>query len=336
MTESTLRFKQLTAILERSVPPIEAGKTLHAERIVNCSCELGETILYDDNTNSILWTDIYGLRFHRLDLSVGSHTVTDLPKMLCSFALRTESEIGYLCAWEDGFQLYDIENRKAVSGMSSGEEVNPSGLPTRMNDGRTDPEGKRFIAGGYNGDIEGMYMKVYKCELQGGDASSTASPTLQHTALIDKIQVTNSICFSTDGDTMYLADSPTKKILKYKYDQETGDVSDKQTLRTADIGVPDGSCVDSNGNLWNAVWRSGAGPGMVNRIDSETGDILFTVHMPDATSQITCCCFGGPNLDVLFISTAAEGVDKEKEPHAGCVYAVKVGVQGRPEARFLG
>mmetsp|Transcript_4965 Transcript_4965/g.5768 ORF Transcript_4965/g.5768 Transcript_4965/m.5768 type:complete len:336 (+) Transcript_4965:59-1066(+) len=334
MTEST-RLNKLIEVLGRSVPSFEAGETLYAERILDCNCELGETILYDDSKNSILWTDIYGRKFHCLDLSVGSHTVKDLPKMLCSFALRADNEIGYLCAWEDGFQLYDIENLKALSEMSSGEEVNPTGLPTRMNDGRTDPDGKRFIVGGYYGEIEDMYMKVYKCELQE-DASSTAAPALKHSALVDKIQVTNSICFSTDGDTMYLADSPTREICKYKYDRETGALSEKQTLRTLDIGVPDGSCVDSNGNLWNAIWRSGAGPGMVNCINSQTGDIISTVHMPDGTSQITCCCFGGPNLDILFISSAAERADKVKEPHAGCVYAAKVGVQGCPEVRFVG
>jgi len=335
MNESTL-LKQLYEVLERTVvPSIETGKDVHAEFILDCGCELGETILYDDSRNAILWTDIYGRKFHCLDLSIGSHTVTDLPKMLCSFALRPNNETGYLCAWEDGFQFYDIENLTALSEMSSGEEVNPTGLPTRMNDGRTDPDGKRFIVGGYYGEIEDVYMKVYKCELLG-NASSTAAPSLKHSPLIDKVQVANSICFSTDGDTMYFADSPSKEICKYKYNRENGTLSDKQTLRTLDIGVPDGSCVDLKDNLWNAVWRSGAGPGMVNCIDSDTGDVIFTVHMPDATSQVTCCCFGGPDLDVLFITTAAERTDKDKEVRAGGIYAAKVGVKGCKEMRFKG
>lgn len=44
---------------------------------------------------------------------------------------------------------------------------------------------------------------------------------------------------------------------------------------------------------------------------------------------------GGENLDILFITTAAEGRDSEKEPHAGAIYAAKVGVKGRKEGRFI-
>ena len=56
--------------------------------------------------------------------------------------------------------------------------------------------------------------------------------------------------------------------------------------------------------------------------------------MPDSTSQITCCCFGGRDLDVLFISTAHVNRDKKIEPNAGCVYAAKLGVKGCLEKRF--
>ena len=74
---------------------------------------------------------------------------------------------------------------------------------------------------------------------------------------------------------------------------------------------------------------------MVNRIDPTTGKVVFTVHMPDSTSQVSCCCLGGKDLDILFITTAAEGRDGDKEPHAGGIYAAKVGVQGRKEGRFI-
>jgi sugar lactone lactonase YvrE len=58
--------------------------------------------------------------------------------------------------------------------------------------------------------------------------------------------------------------------------------------------------------------------------------------MPDETSQVSCCCFGGPNLDILFITTAGEGkAAASKEPHAGGLYAIKLdGVKGRLEHRF--
>jgi len=137
-----------------------------------------------------------------------------------------------------------------------------------------------------------------------------------------------------DGNTMYLADSPTSTIFKHDYDKERGSLSNRQVVRKLEVGVPDGSCVDSEGNIWNAVWRSGAGPSMVQCTDPSTGGVIYTVKVPDATSCITCCCFGGPDLDVLFISTANIGLDREKEPNAGGVYALKLDVRGVPEKRL--
>ena len=178
--------------------------------------------------------------------------------------------------------------------------------------------------------MEGNFMKVFR--VQGSSLENNEVSGLVHEPIIDQIRVTNSICWAPDGKTMYFADSPTKTI--FKYDYEDGIVSNKDTVIVYDVGVPDGSCTDSNGNIWNAVWRNGAGPSMVNCINPQTGKIIYTVKMPDDTSQITCCCFGGPELDVLFISTAKINLDSTKEPNAGCVYAAKVGVRGCPEKRF--
>eukprot|EP00540_Astrosyne_radiata_P008116 CAMPEP_0116837944 /NCGR_PEP_ID=MMETSP0418-20121206/8937_1 /TAXON_ID=1158023 /ORGANISM="Astrosyne radiata, Strain 13vi08-1A" /LENGTH=238 /DNA_ID=CAMNT_0004467889 /DNA_START=61 /DNA_END=777 /DNA_ORIENTATION=- len=216
----------------------------------------------------------------------------------------------------------------ALSEMSEGECVNPAGLPTRLNDGRCDREGKRFICGGCNGFMPGVTLKLYRCEW-------TDKGGLQHSPILDEIQISNSLCFSSDGDTMYFTNSPTKQINQFRYDKATGGLSEKKQVHMGSLDVfPDGSCVDSEGYIWNAVWRSGSGPAVVNRTDPKTGEIVFTVHMPDSTSQATCCCFGGKDLDVLFITTAAETRDKTTEPHAGAVYAIKLPFRGTLEARF--
>lgn len=172
-------------------------------------------------------------------------------------------------------------------------------------------------------------MKVFSVEQREGK--------LYHETLIEGVKVTNSICWSLDGKTMYFADSPTNQIHSFEYNTESGVVGNKKLLHTKsdpEVGVPDGSCVDTEGYLWNAVWRSGAGPGMVQRIHPSTGEVVFTVNMPDATSQVTCCCFGGQNYDVLFISSAAENRDPVVEPNAGSLYAVKLPFKGKPESRL--
>lgn len=321
---------RLKTILE-SPPPSQGDKSIKAHLLADVQCMLAECILYDDVQDAILWTDILGRRFHKLPLSGGGGIVTrDLPAMLCSFALRPQGLPGYLCAWEDGFQLYDLDNGVALSEKSLGEDVSPAKLPTRLNDGRCDAQGRRFICGGFYGEVAGNKMKVFKCEYND-------EGKLSHQPILDGIEVTNSICFApTDGNTMYFADSPTQKIYAYDYDTKTGNVSGRQLVHTMSQGVPDGSICDSEGFVWNTVWRDGDGPSMVNRIDSATGEVVFTVNMPDSTSQVSCCCLGGKNLDILFITTASSGRDIADEPHAGAIYAAKVGVKGIKEARFIG
>ena len=321
----------LKDVLESPTPSFERNGSISATRILECQNSLGECIIYDDKTNTVLWTDIYGKGFHSLNLSNGEHAVRKLPKLLCAFGLRDEGS-GYLFAWEDGFQIYDPDTSigSELSKMSIGEDVNPHKLPTRLNDGRCDPTGKRFICGGYYGDIEGMYMKVYKVEMTKGEDSELI---LAHRPVVDQIQVTNSISWSPDGKIQYLADSPTGTIFKNDYDLQNGTLSNRQVLRKLDVGVPDGSCNDSEGNVWTAVWRNGVGQSFVQCTNPE-GACIYTVTLPDSTSQLTCCCFGGPELDVLFVSSANIDVDGEKEPFAGSVYAVKLGMKGRPESRF--
>jgi L-arabinonolactonase len=308
-----------------------------ARLIVDCHCELGEGVIFDDRKQAVLWTDILASRFHKLQLNAprpenSSLTCYDLPKKLGSFGmLELKSDtLPVLCAWEDSFQLYDMEEQKAVSKESTGEDVNPAKGPTRMNDGRVDPSGKFFVSGGYYGDVKGELMKVYQC-------GQRADGSLFHEPIIEGVEVTNSLCWSLDGSTMYFADSPTRQIQAYAYDSSTGAVSSKKLLHHQNIdkhSVPDGSTIDSEGFLWNAVWRGGTFPGMVHRIDPVSGQVVFTVHMPDATSQVTCSCFGGPDLDILFITTAGESRDPEKEPYAGGLYAVRLPFKGRKESRL--
>lgn len=314
-----------------------------ATLLLDCHNILGEGVVYDDRSDCVLWTDILGKQFHKLELTGNNshatvqHTIYDLPKMLGSFGLlATESAVAgtaegrsLLCAFDDGFQLYDVERGIALSEYSQGEAVNPQGGTSRLNDGRVDPTGRFFVCGGFFGDMKDVTMKVFRVQQNTQDLS------LSHVPLLEGVQVSNCICWSKDGKHMHFADSPTKTIHRYDYDGETGTISNTSILHEkVDVGVPDGCTVDAEGYLWNAVWRAGKAPGAVQRIDPLTGKVVFTVHMPDKTSQVTCCCFGGKDLDILFITTASENRDRAVEPHAGGLYAVKLPFRGRKESRL--
>src|SRR5260370_22067566 len=77
------------------------------------------------------------------------------------------------------------------------------------------------------------------------------------------------------------------------------------TLASGD-GVPDGLCVDADGFIWVALWGGSA----VRRYRPD-GTLDREVGLP--VTQVTSCAFGGPDLDQLFITSAAGGLT-ESEP----------------------
>ncbi len=76
--------------------------------------------------------------------------------------------------------------------------------------------------------------------------------------------------------------------------------------------------------------------GRLMRFDPD-GRPMEEVALP--VTRPTSCVFGGPALDVLYVTTATfrlSEVDRAREPLAGSVLAVDPGVAGLPETRFAG
>jgi L-arabinonolactonase len=325
------------------------ASTTTAVRILDCHCRLGEGIVFDDTCTAIYFVDIDGKMFHKLQfvesdpmMQPAVHTTYQLPQKMGSFGMLQHHDynqagtLPLLCAWEDGFQLYDVAAGKELSARSQGPDVNPEKQGSRLNDGRVDRTGSRYICGGFNGDQDQITMQLFQVQQQRDDGK------LVHEAIKDGIMVTNAICWTLDGSRMFLADSARKEIHSYAYDGsgEGGHplLSDEKLLMKHDPSAkdsfPDGACVDSEGYLWNAIYNKGdPSTGRVQRIHPDTGDVVYTVLLPDNTSQVTCCCFGGAQLDVLFITTASNGKESD-QPHAGALYAAKLPFTGRKERRL--
>lgn len=101
-------------------------------------------------------------------------------------------------------------------------------------------------------------------------------------------------------------------------------------------GIPDGSCVDAHGHVWNAVF----GGGMVNQHDGRTGEILRSVEVPDAPN-VTCVCLASVAGKTMLYCTSARRKMSEEElrerPAAGGVFAVDLtdeGVAAVPDVLF--
>lgn len=286
-----------------------------AELVSDCRNHHGEGVVWSAEHSLLMWTDIHGRAFWTLDPVTQQARPYALPERLSCFAPRRG--LGWhqiLAAFADGFALYDILTGERQD-IARFEQDN---VRTRLNDGRTDPTG-RFVAGGMD---EGSPMSPISSVV-------VVDRDLSVRTLFDGVACANSTCFSPDGNHLYFADSPTGAIEVFDYDAASGTLSGRRTL-VQTKGIPDGSCVDAEGYIWNAVWEG-------YRVEryAPDGRLDRVVEVPVA--KPTCCDFGGPNLDTLYITTSRLGSDDvllEREPLSGGLFACRAGVRGLPGKPF--
>jgi L-arabinonolactonase len=127
---------------------------------------------------------------------------------------------------------------------------------------------------------------------------------------------------------------PTRRIDAFDYDLASGAISNRRVFASLadEPGLADGSIVDAEGCLWNAQWRG-------SKLVRYRPDGSVEREVPLPISNPTCMAFGGPDLDILFVTTAWFTLSPEQraaEPLAGNVFAFRPGVRGRKEARYAG
>lgn len=282
--------------------------------LVDAHDRLGECALWCDRTGTFWWTDIEGSKICRLDAHGGVREWA-LPQRVGSFAFCAGSPSKLLLGLDSGIAVFDT----GEGSLSPVIPVEAEQSTTRINDGRCDRQG-RFVFGMYNPKEEaigGMYRVHADLRVERLPLPPTG--------------VANSICFSPDGATMYYGDSPTRTIwaLDYHADGRIGTPRVFVRLRD-DEGFPDGSCIDADGGLWNAQWEGRC----VVRYGSDGRE---TDRIPMPVSRLTCPALGGPNLDLLYVTSARGGLTRERlreEPQAGGVFAAPTRWRGLPEARF--
>jgi len=150
--------------------------------------------------------------------------------------------------------------------------------------------------------------------------------------MLDDVVLPNSIAWSPDDRTMYFADTHRQVIWAFDYDLDDGVISNRRVFKdwTHQAGRPDGSTVDVDGCLWNAMVATG----QLVRLTPE-GRVDRIIQMP--VTNPTCPAFGGSGLDTLYVTSHSQRVPElAREPLAGGLFALDVGVCGLPEPRFRG
>jgi sugar lactone lactonase YvrE len=268
---------------------------MSVERVVDSAERLGECPLWDERSRALWWVDILAPAIKRFD---GKLEVFPLPEPVGSIAFRAKG--GLLAAMQTGICLWDGGGLQLLACPDEHDKTH------RFNDGRCDRAG-RFWVGTMKDPEHTPTGSLFRIEKNGTSLKAKAN-----------IKVPNSLAWSPDGRTMYFADSPRHKIWAYDYDADTGAMGNERLFAAPHPGFPDGSCVDADGCLWNAEY----GGARVVRY-TPAGKIDRVIEVP--AQNPTCCCFGGAQLDTLYITTADAGI-----------FAVKPSITGLAEERFSG
>jgi len=287
-----------------------------AELVLDARADLGEGPTWDAEARLLVWVDIPAGLVHRFDPETGRDEALDVA-MPVGAAVPTTSGMIALAA-RDGFALLD----PATGRVDRLVDVEADVPGTMMNDGACDARG-RFWAGTKDLDGRRPAGSLYRL---GTDHRVTR--------ILSGVTISNGIGWSPDQATMYYVDSPTHGVDAFDFDVESGDVSRRRRLVAFPVawGLPDGMTVDAEGSLWVAFWGGSA----VRRIDPD-GRVAAAFRFP--VSQVSSCAFGGTDLSELYVTSARSGLTRpelEAEPHAGSVFRVLPGVQGRADHPFAG
>ncbi|HEX8421503.1 MAG TPA: SMP-30/gluconolactonase/LRE family protein [Sphingomonas sp.] len=271
---------------------------------------LGEGALWSERQDAVFWVDILGQRLNRLSLGDGAISGWAMPEAI-GWVIEREHRDGFIAGFASGFAELTLDPLviRPIHDPEPGVKAN------RMNDAKADARG-RIWAGTMPFDCGSPTGAFYRLD-----------PDFACTRVDGPYTIPNGPAIARDSMSMFHTDTALNTIFRMA-------INDDGTLgpKTAHIvfepgwGHPDGMNLDADGFLWVAHW----GGGRVSRFDPE-GRCERAIPLP--ASQITNMAFAGANLDRLFVTSAADGVEEE---HAGALFEVEPGCRGLPALRFGG
>jgi len=290
---------------------------MRIEVLVDVKTTLGEGPVWDVEQQRLYFIDSFDGRVFRTTAEGSEIRAWDVPGKIGSMVLRKNGE-GAIVSLESGFHTLDFKTGE----VERIHDPEPEKTANRLNDGKADRRG-RFFAGSMDTMEEGPSGALYRLD-----------PDFSVTKVDDGIICSNGPCFSPDDETFYFTDTWTGEIWAYDYDIETGDLSNRRTFAKVDTsggGAADGSTVDAEGYVWNALVYDSklvryAPDGTVDRV----------IEMP--VKKVTSVNFGGPNLDILYVTSMAKPPLPRfpgDGPLRGSLFAIHdLGIKGVPEPRF--
>lgn len=276
---------------------------------------LGEGPMWHVKEQALYWIDIAKCLLWRLDTTTHE----------CQF-WKMEDYIGAVVPRASGGVVVTVGNKVLALDLPAGKttqlaEITPWNKRLRLNDGKCDQMG-RFWMGVADFQKENPQGGLYRLDPDGC-----------LTQMEEGITISNGLGWSPDNKAFYYTDGLRYCIYEYDFDLQKGSLSNRRIFVQLDETPvePDGLTIDTQGYVWQAHWNAGK----VFRY-SPNGHQDRAISLP--VKRPTSCIFGGPNLDILYVTSCSQGIgETEVLPYpAGALFALDVGVTGRAEPAFAG
>lgn len=294
---------------------------------------LGEGPHWDDETQSLYYVDIIKQTINKYVPSTKKHTKAHIGKNVSIIIPVKGKTDQFVITYgrEVALITWDGESEK-VASLEKLYEVDEN-TDNVLNDGKCDASG-RLWAG-----TLGAAPK--DDQLPQGKGSFYSFKNGKVTKYLTKIGISNGIAIDSNLNKFYYIDSFKGTIDQYDFDLEKGTITNETPVYTLfkkyepeiKLEVLDGMTIDSDGNLWAAVFNQGRVI-KVNPRNPET--IEDFVQIPG--KQVTSVAFGGPNVDELYVTTGRLTVKGEtpSSPQDGGLYRVTgLNVKGLPAERIV-
>ena len=283
--------------------------------VANPQALVGEGPVWDDRRRVLWWIDVKNPRLFRYDPANGDRHEFAMPERIGCVAPRQRRpdrrlhERLQMDRSGDGRHHADHRSRaRAARQPVQRRQVRPARAPVRRHHGQRRGRVHRYAVPPRSGPL-GARDVHRRAPVQWLD-------------------------WSPDDRLLYYTDSLRRTIWVYDFDLATGAIDRRRVFARVpdDAGVPDGLCVDREGHVWSAHW----GGWRLTRYAPD-GGVDRVVDMP--VPQPSCPAFGGADLEVLYVSSAAIGMTQDelaRAPDGGGLFALDVGVRGLPVGRFAG
>ena len=285
--------------------------------------ELGESPFWHPQEHMLYWVDIPGKKVLRANIT-GAVQAWDMPSEPGCIAPATSG--GLVLALRHG-----VFRAREWGGALECITTLPYDIKTiRANDGKCDALG-RFWVGTIDEPKAGRAAELFSIDCRGNE------PVVQRQA--GDALTANGLAWSPDNRTLYWSDTPSHVVHAWDFDLAQNTLAAHRThlqlppkpagwsfTQTGYAGRPDGSAVDVQGNYYAAMFEGA-------RICKFAPDGSLLAEIAAPAQCPTMPCFGGEDLQTLFLTTARHGrsaPELERYPQSGCVFAMRVDVPGLP------